>query len=207
MRERDSIECPEHSCCQILRLRPLFRGGHRRGLKSVRGQRRRQDGDRRIEEDDFNDILEFSESSCSKLKFPCRFVSDHPCCTFEMPLDLVARARGMDGSADLKWRRRQRLRNTSRARSLFHAPVKYTFARSKAAVAAPRYFFASANSNSLFTVLSNCWRMVYDVHCRETEKVAHPCCRIASKPNEKTVAQNAIARWLNADHATVVQKS
>ena len=33
-----------------------------------------------------------------------RFVSDHMCCRYRMPLDLVARSRSMDGSADLKWR-------------------------------------------------------------------------------------------------------
>ncbi len=33
----------------------------------------------------------YSPKSCSHMKVPCRFVSDHPCCRFRMPMDLVAR--------------------------------------------------------------------------------------------------------------------
>ena len=50
--------------------------------------------------------LGYDRELCADLRVPCRFVNDHPCCKFEMPLDLVARARSMDGSADLKWRSR-----------------------------------------------------------------------------------------------------
>jgi len=42
------------------------------------------------------------EKSCAALRFPCRFVSDHVCCKYRMPLGMVARARAMDGSADLR---------------------------------------------------------------------------------------------------------
>ncbi len=46
----------------------------------------------------------YSRSACAAMKVPCRFVSDHPCCRHRMHLDLVARVRAMDGSADLRWR-------------------------------------------------------------------------------------------------------
>ena len=46
----------------------------------------------------------YNKDLCATLRVPCRFVNDHPCCNYEMPMDLVARSRALDGSADLKWR-------------------------------------------------------------------------------------------------------
>ena len=33
----------------------------------------------------------FSAVMCKTLHFPCRFVSDHPCCQYRMPLNMAAR--------------------------------------------------------------------------------------------------------------------
>ena len=51
----------------------------------------------------------FSAVVCRTLHFPCRFVSDHPCCQHRTPLNMAARARAMDGSPDLKWRGARRM--------------------------------------------------------------------------------------------------
>ena len=51
----------------------------------------------------------FSAVVCRTLHFPCRFVSDHPCCEYRTPLNMAARARAMDGSPDLKWRGARRM--------------------------------------------------------------------------------------------------
>ena len=50
----------------------------------------------------------YDSAVCLELMVPCRFVSDHPCCEFPMPVGMVARARAMDGSADLKWRKKKK---------------------------------------------------------------------------------------------------
>ena len=52
----------------------------------------------------FNAKFPFTEALCEKLRVPCRFVTEHPCCKFPQRIELVGRARGMDGSADLRWR-------------------------------------------------------------------------------------------------------
>jgi len=108
---------------------------------------------------------------CAILKVPCRFVSDHPCCEvsfkqlllgnstenklmllqYEMPIDLVARARSMDGSADLKWRKLKEGAPQARSfDSLFQNPtskpksqffnknIEYNHATSKSSVSIPR---------------------------------------------------------------------
>jgi len=46
----------------------------------------------------------FTEALCEKLRVPCRFVTEHPCCRLPQRIELVGRARAMDGSADLRWR-------------------------------------------------------------------------------------------------------
>jgi len=46
----------------------------------------------------------FSRELCAKLRVPCRFVTEHPCCKMPQDIHMVARARAMDGSADLRWR-------------------------------------------------------------------------------------------------------
>ena len=53
---------------------------------------------------------------CRTLHFPCRFVSDHPCCEHRTPLNMAARARAMDGSPDLKWRGARRMNKGERGR-------------------------------------------------------------------------------------------
>jgi len=46
----------------------------------------------------------FTEELCQKLRVPCRFVTEHPCCKLPQRIEMVGRARAMDGSADLRWR-------------------------------------------------------------------------------------------------------
>ena len=83
----------------------VFDGGFRRGivLDDPKNKTRK---DERFEylDHELTGIRGYDKQLCAELRVPCRFVNDHPCCRFEMPLDLVARARALDGSADLKWR-------------------------------------------------------------------------------------------------------
>jgi hypothetical protein len=71
-----------------------------------------------------------------------------------MPIDLVARARAMDGSADLKWRRLKSASPQARSiGSLFdvgdaaiavnavNARIKYNHATSKSSVSIPQYYY------------------------------------------------------------------
>jgi hypothetical protein len=51
-----------------------------------------------------NQDTPFTEALCEKLRVPCRFVTEHPCCRLPQRIELVGRARAMDGSADLRWR-------------------------------------------------------------------------------------------------------
>ena len=95
---------------------------------------------------------------------------------FEMPIDLVARARSMDGSADLKWRR---LKTTGpQARSIdslfsgeedtasqprgpvLNKKIKYNHATSKTDVSIPQYHF-DGGPEVTSTILGVCWRLVY----------------------------------------------
>jgi len=89
-----------------------FSGGHRRGIVRASRLSRKMDKDefqtsgelilQEIEEKQRPELKALDRRLCAELKFPCRFISDHPCCKFEMPLGMVARARAMDGSADLR---------------------------------------------------------------------------------------------------------
>jgi len=51
-----------------------------------------------------NQDTPFTEELCERLRVPCRFVTEHPCCRLPQRIELVGRARAMDGSADLRWR-------------------------------------------------------------------------------------------------------
>jgi len=51
-----------------------------------------------------NQNTPFTEALCEKLRVPCRFVTEHPCCKLPQRIELVGRPRAMDGSADLRWR-------------------------------------------------------------------------------------------------------
>ena len=83
----------------------LFDGGFRRGIVLDDNQNKtRKDEHFEFEDHDLSGTRGYDKQLCATLRVPCRFVNDHPCCRFEMPLDLVARARALDGSADLKWR-------------------------------------------------------------------------------------------------------
>merc|ERR1712242_289580 len=89
----------------------MFRGGQRRGMLKEK-KKEAEGGNGNAEMSNEIDtgtegsqyVDSFTKKICAKLKVPCRFVSDHMCCRYRMPLDLVARSRSMDGSADLKWR-------------------------------------------------------------------------------------------------------
>ena len=93
--------------------RTMFRGGQRRGMIKKQGGRPGDDSDddvtrhNEVGHGGSGYVDSFTKKICVQLKVPCRFVSDHMCCKYRMPLDLVARARSMDGSADLKWRSNQ----------------------------------------------------------------------------------------------------
>merc|ERR1739838_131511 len=47
-----------------------------------------------------NQNTPFTEALCEKLRVPCRFVTEHPCCKLPQRIELVGRSRAMDGSAD-----------------------------------------------------------------------------------------------------------
>lgn len=49
----------------------------------------------------------FTRELCEKLRVPCRFVTEHPCCKLPQDIEMLGRPRGMDGSADLRWRNMQ----------------------------------------------------------------------------------------------------
>jgi len=53
----------------------------------------------------------FTEELCEKLRVPCRFVTEHACCKLPQRIELLGRARAMDGSADLRWRLLERTSN------------------------------------------------------------------------------------------------
>lgn len=85
--------------------KPFFDGGFRRGIVLDDNQNKtRKDEHFEFADHELTGTRGYDKQLCATLRVPCRFVNDHPCCRFEMPLDLVARARALDGSADLKWR-------------------------------------------------------------------------------------------------------
>ncbi len=134
--------------------------------------------------------VSYDRDNCADLKVPCRFVSDHPCCRFRMPVELVARVRAMDGSADLRWRSSSEEKNDlkqpkfkgprakAKARSMkmgwekhekSSGPllpsndddnVDYTHTTSKTSVSVPRYSVAGG-PDVLSTILGTCWRLHY----------------------------------------------
>ena len=107
-----------------------------------------------------------------------------------MPLDLVARARSMDGSADLKWRNADHSlayniggpRSAAQGRSLdwkkkngsnvknsynlkFSSSitprnVRYNYANTKNSVSIPRYFY-KGGPIQIKNLLATCWRLHY----------------------------------------------
>ena len=107
-----------------------------------------------------------------------------------MPIDLVARARSMDGSADLKWRRLKTSGPQARsidsffndvglqtsssslsasspqallASSIMNANIKYNHATSKSSVSIPQYHF-DGGPEVTSTILGLCWRLT-DLRC------------------------------------------
>ena len=83
----------------------VFDGGFRRGIVLDDPQNKtKKDEHFDVHDHELMGARGYDKQVCASLRVPCRFVNDHPCCRFEMPLDLVARARALDGSADLKWR-------------------------------------------------------------------------------------------------------
>ena len=108
-----------------------------------------------------------------------------------MPIALVARARSMDGSADLKWRRLKTSGPQARsidsffndvslqtsssssssstspqaliASSILNANIKYNHATSKSSVSIPQYHF-DGGPEVTSTILGLCWRLT-DLRC------------------------------------------
>ena len=164
--------------------------------------------------EDLNELLPhegYSRAICYELKVPCRFVSDHPCCAYSMHMDLVARARSMDGSADLVWRPNiQENKHDARARSLTSTskssevqkytlrrrkPVLYNFSTSKRGVSIPRYEYKGYGPEVTGNLLANCWRMMAYVKCSVLK--SHPCCNINTKPSGPPTL-GRVSRWLSA---------
>ena len=98
-----------------------------------------------------------------------------------MPLDLVARARSMDGSADLKWRNADHSlayhiggpRSGAQGRSLewtnvhtksppnaINKNIRYNFANSKYSVSIPHYYY-NGGPLQIKNLLATCWRLHY----------------------------------------------
>ena len=116
----------------------------------------------------------YDRDLCASLRVPCRFVNDHPCCQFEMPMDLVARARSLDGSADIKWRPVSLGGpRSSQGRSLFKSimtptlppsivnkEIKYNFAKNKKKVQIPKYHY-DGGPEMTSTIVGLCWRLHY----------------------------------------------
>lgn len=155
----------------------IFKSGQRRGIVL-----NETDSSNNVDEKIPNDILEgsrgYNQELCAQLRVPCRFVNDHPCCTYEMPLDLVARSRALDGSADLKWRPVSLggPRTASHGRSLFRTlwssslttlppaifnkNIKYNYAVNKKKVSIPNYHY-DGGPEMTGTIVGLCWRLHY----------------------------------------------
>ena len=168
---------------------PVFRSGQRRGMVKSSPGSNESDVDQGL------DYRSYTDDLCAKLKVPCRFVSDHICCKYKMNLEMVARARAMDGSADLKWRTRDRFllkplevvggpRSHGQGRSLSFGTesvkkteptlsskmrynIRYNHAITKTGVTIPRYYY-KGGPDLTHTILGMCWRLHY-LHCPTAE--------------------------------------
>jgi hypothetical protein len=214
----------------------LFLGGHRRGIVVDENEANKKSTkeDTLQERFDSNSFVDhnvvgpygYDRGLCATLLVPCRFVNDHPCCRFEMPLDLVARARALDGSADLRWRPQSlgEPRNGPQGRSLFNnllgkptkTPVinrniRYNHANSKLKVRIPKYHY-DGGPEMTSTIVGLCWRLHY-LRCpavpifkngghwidTKTLKQVHPCCQLLSKPSGSmsSPVESRLSRWLH----------
>jgi len=174
-----------------------------------------------IENDIVNDVhtndkdTEFSESVCARLRVPCRFVTEHPCCLLPQEIGLVARARAMDGSADLRWRfmessadRRSdgpqgrmisgfgtsssRGRTSSFSVKPVRNGIRYNHSVSKNGVLVPRYHY-DGGPQLTKSILHQCWRLSY-LDCRKEQD--HPCCALKTSKRADHLANSAIDKWL-----------
>ena len=92
-----------------------------------------------------------------------------------MPIDLVARARSMDGSADLKWRKLKTSGPQARSidtifadeeptqprnanANVVNRKIEYNHATSKSSVSIPQYHF-DGGPEVTSTILGVCWRL------------------------------------------------
>lgn len=160
----------------------------------------------------------FSQELCEKLLVPCRFVTEHPCCSLPQQISLVARPRAMDGSADLRWRFMQSRGRHAGGRMIggFKASrgeveqrpgtssfsvksktsIPYSHWTSKEVVAVPRYNYNGGPSVTS-SILRHCWRLTYLNCAKERE---HPCCRVNSRSqgaSTSVLASNMLDRWLS----------
>jgi len=156
-----------------------------------------------------NDVAEvFTEELCDKLRVPCRFVTEHPCCQLPQDIGMVGRPRAMDGSADLKWRFYQSRKETrggqlpGRGRSKgdgrmlpgfsagYNSNIPYNSWSSARDIRVPRYFY-DGGPDLTSTILSQCWRLIY-INCLQDRD--HPCCGLTNRSDR--LANNVIDRWL-----------
>jgi len=156
-----------------------------------------------------NDEAEvFTEELCDKLRVPCRFVTEHPCCQLPQVIGMVGRPRAMDGSADLKWRFYQsrghtrggqmpaRGRGKGDGRMLpgfsagYNSNIPYNSWSSARDIRVPRYFY-DGGPDLTSTILSQCWRLIY-INCLQDRD--HPCCGLTNRSDR--LANNVIDRWL-----------
>ncbi|TRY76182.1 hypothetical protein TCAL_14757 [Tigriopus californicus] len=184
-----------------------FKGGHRRGIpKNKRKNFYRPNRYFGLQFHEVKPHVGYNRALCMKIKVPCRFVNDHACCRFRMPIGLVARARSMDGSADLKWRGYPwpgSQPTGPEARSLFPAPasptsshVQYSHATNKRLVRIPEYHY-NGSPEVASTLLDNCWRLHY-VDCSASKFQSHPCCRLVTQEESNPISpsDNRLTRWL-----------
>jgi len=146
----------------------------------------------------------FTPQLCDKLRVPCRFVTEHPCCQLPQDIGMVARARSMDGSADLKWRfyqsrdgissRGNRNKGNGRMlsgfRSGYNGNIPYNSWSSPTEIRTPKYFY-DGGPDLTSTILSQCWRLTY-LNCIFDRE--HPCCGLTN--NSDSLANNVIDKWL-----------
>ena len=146
-----------------------------------------------------------------------------------MPIDLVARARSMDGSADLKWRKLKTAGPQARSidslftqdptssitQPILNKKIKYNHATSKSSVSIPQYHY-DGGPETTSTILGVCWRLVY-LRCppppmpstdnspetaealSRAEKL-HPCCQLNRKPGEDSTGDSRISKWLSPSY-------
>lgn len=174
---------------------PLFLGGQRRGVKESNNVNISEVISTNLTTTTTPAPSNFSLASCRILKVPCRFVNDHPCCEHKLPLAMVARARAMDGSADLKWRKFKQDLQSGRTlirRNSFNN-IPYTHTWSKREVSAPVYYYRNQSPENLKTILSLCWR-ISDISCLRNR---HICCYLVSNPGPRLPNDNVLTRWLN----------